>query len=88
MDLLKQLMGKQTYNSQSLLCAVCGKRVKGAFPMAQGEAGIYMGPNGVVVRDFLVGKRVLCHNKCMGKGILSFGGEVCKRRCSLMVAVR
>jgi hypothetical protein len=76
MDLLKQLMHKQTYSSQSLLCAVCGKRVKGACPMAQGDAGIYMGPNGVVVRDFAAGTRALCHNKCMGKGIPIFQGEV------------
>lgn len=52
--------------------------------MAQGEAGIYMGPNGVVVRDFLAGTRVLCHNKCMGKGILSFECKVYMWRSLLM----
>jgi len=42
--------------------------------MAEGDAGVYMGPNGVVVRDFAAGTRVLCHNKCMGKSMPSFGG--------------
>lgn len=52
--------------------------------MAEGESGIYMGPNGVVVRDFLAGTRVLCHNKCMGKGILSFECKVYMWRSLLM----
>jgi hypothetical protein len=55
--------------------------------MAQGEAGIYMGPNGVVVRDFAAGTRALCHNKCMGKGIPIFHGEVHRKNQSLMVVV-
>ena len=78
MGLIKQLMGKQTYSRQGLLCAVCEKRVKGAFPMPEGAAGIYTGPNGVVVRDFAVGTRALCHNKCMAKGIsfvMNYSGD-------------